>query len=230
MKDFFINKRFNYFKLFTVEVESYLRPFQQRWEEWKQQNFGTGPRSSTYSMNKRPFETTMPFLVCFLLILETNENGRWTCHRVKVKEKMVKRRWFTRQVRNCIEMMQIKATDWQTSLPVSIQRLLQNKATINRTEVCWVIDFVSLYERYLVMVGSASETFFRWATVFTGWCSRWLIDYLSAVATCLRPLPSPKSLWSSCLDTADLLSLFFCQFSLPSFTLPWVECFVSSTV
>ena len=39
---------------------------------------------------------------------------------------------------------------------------------------------------------------------------------MSTVGTSRRPQPSPEPPLSSCLDAADLRSLFFCQFSLPS--------------
>ena len=38
-KDLFISLRFNYFKVFTVGVESFFRPFEPRPEEMKKDNF-----------------------------------------------------------------------------------------------------------------------------------------------------------------------------------------------
>ena len=53
---------------------------------------------------------------------------------------------------------------------------------------------------------------------------------MGTVGTSCWPEPSPLPPLSPCLDTADLLSLFFHQFSLFLFTLLWAEFFISPSV
>ena len=53
---------------------------------------------------------------------------------------------------------------------------------------------------------------------------------MSTVGASYQPQPSPEPLLSPCLDTADLLSLFFLPVQSSLFTLLWEEFFISSSV
>ena len=53
-KDLSINLRFNYFKVFTVEVESFFRPFKSRQEDGKKVNFWKEPQHRPFTIINFP--------------------------------------------------------------------------------------------------------------------------------------------------------------------------------
>ena len=75
----------------------------------------------------------------------------------------------------------------------------------------WVI-----HEEYLPLVGSNSVTFLgRTIALRYDLVIDCLIKWVQLAPACDHS-PSPEPPLSPCLDTADLLSLFFYQFNLPS--------------
>ena len=128
-------------------------------------------------------------------------------------------------MKNCFEPTQkIEWLIFRLFLPVYVQRLLQNKVPVNRTEVHSIVAFVQFNEDYLVLVGSDSGTS----------CGRLLVYLLMAVVDwlikCVKLTPafvhSPGLNRSSPrLDTTDLLALFFYHFSPPPLTFPMIGIF-----
>ena len=53
-KDLFINLKFNYFKVFTVGVQSFFRPLQPRPEQRKKVNFWKEPQRRSYTIINFP--------------------------------------------------------------------------------------------------------------------------------------------------------------------------------
>ena len=76
-----------YLKIFTVEVESFFRPFQLTLEEDRK-------RTSTYPAHHHqlPAESKVPFPARFLSVLRTGKDSRWIDDQVKVGEEVVESR------------------------------------------------------------------------------------------------------------------------------------------
>ena len=70
-KDIFINLRSNHSELFTVRVQPFFRPFQTRLEERKKLHFWKGPQRRPNINDQLPFESKLPFPVCFLSSVST---------------------------------------------------------------------------------------------------------------------------------------------------------------
>ena len=190
-----------------------LNPFLDR----KDGNNWTFDRDLEVALTAWPtsLRAPIPFPACFFSISKTGSNGKWTCHRVKVGENgqtpLTHRKKFTRQVRNRLDRTEIKLTDF----PVGIQYLFQNKVTMSRIEVHWILDLGWFNEEYLVMVGSALGRFsgkllFLRDDTVVDWLIKW------AELTPAFDHSPILNLLSPCLDTADLRSLFFYQFIFPS--------------
>ena len=64
-KDLFITMRFSYFKVFTVEVESFLRPFQLRSKERKKFDLWKKPQRSLHISINFPSSQNCPSLRTF---------------------------------------------------------------------------------------------------------------------------------------------------------------------
>ena len=90
-KDLFNNLRFNYIKVFTVGVESFFRPFEPRPEERTKHNFWKEPQRRPCTMINFPSSPKVPFSVCFLSVLRTEENSWWLDDQVRVEEEMVEK-------------------------------------------------------------------------------------------------------------------------------------------
>ena len=73
-KDFFNNLGF---KVFTVGVQSFFRPFEPRPEERKQLNFREEPQRRPSSMINFPSSQNCQISACFFSILRTGEDSRW---------------------------------------------------------------------------------------------------------------------------------------------------------
>ena len=82
----------NYFKVFTVEVESSSRPFQPRPEERKKVTFRKELQCRPSIMINSPSSQKLPFPACFLSILMTGENSRWIDDQVKKGGNMIESR------------------------------------------------------------------------------------------------------------------------------------------
>ena len=115
-KDSFIDLSFNYFEVFTVEIQFFFWPFEPRPKEEKKKLL-KGTSTSPSHFHQLPFKLKRPFPVCFLSILRKEENSRRMDDQFKVGEETVKSRWCIeknsrRQVRNGSE--QNKMTHFQT--------------------------------------------------------------------------------------------------------------------
>ena len=93
-----------------------------------------------------------------------------------------------------------------------IQCILQNEVKIATTEANAFLDLGQFNEACVLLMGSNTVTFFGRTVAFCG----------DAVIDCLvkwvqfTPAVDHSPALSPCLDTANLLSLFFYQFSLAS--------------
>ena len=83
--------RFNYFKVITVEVESFFRPFQPRPEERKKLNFWKEPQRRPHTIINFLSSQNRHSLRAFSQFWE-QENSRWIDDQVKVGEEVVESR------------------------------------------------------------------------------------------------------------------------------------------
>ena len=143
---FFINLRFNYFKVFTVGVESFFRPFQPRPEERKKLNFWKEPQRRPYTIINFPSSQKQPFPACFLSLLRTGENSRGIDDQVKVEEEisdkpLLYRKKLSKTSREWLGI-DAKPNDSlsDSSYLFLIQRILQNEVIIARTKANSILD------------------------------------------------------------------------------------------
>ena len=91
-KHLFINLRVSYSNIFPLEVESFFLPFQSRLEKRKKLSSLKRTSTSPWHHDQLPFESKLPFPVCFLSVLRTGENSGWIDDQVEVGEEIVESR------------------------------------------------------------------------------------------------------------------------------------------
>ena len=145
-KDLFINLRSNYFKVFTVGIESFLRPFQSRPEERKKTQLLKETLTSPLHHHQffLPAKTAIP---CVLSFYFEDKRGykvdRWSSssRRRDSRKPPMYRKKFSKASQEWLGTDADQNDSFSdSSCLFPIQPILQNEAMIGRTEANTILD------------------------------------------------------------------------------------------
>ena len=92
MTDLFISLKFNDFKVVTVGIESFFKPFEPRPEKRKKINFWKEPQRRPDTIINFPSSQNCHSLRVFSRFWEEGKDSRWIDDQVKVGEGIVESR------------------------------------------------------------------------------------------------------------------------------------------